>query len=63
MNDSASLFAGGLGTRFEFLGEEVVSAIEPGTDGSEVAIELGTGFGVRHFAEVAEDNHFPIVSR
>ena len=38
-------------------------AIEPGTDRSQVAIELGTGLGVRHFAQIAEHDHFAVVRR
>ncbi len=63
MNDSASLFARGLDACFKFLGEQAVSAIEPGTNGSQVAIELGTGLGVRHFTEIAENDHFAVVRR
>ena len=46
-----------------FFASRRMSAIEPGTDGSQVAIELSTGLGIRHFTEIAEHDHFAVMRR
>src|SRR6266536_4700317 len=63
LNDSPSLLVRGLDARLEFLGQQAVRPIEPRTNGSDVAMELCAGVGIRNFTEIAKHDHFAIMRR
>ncbi len=40
-----------------------MGTVEPGTNGSQVALQLRAGLGIRHFTEITQNHHFAIVHR